>query len=188
MSICFPLSWSMSNQKIKAIIAGIWIVSSLVTAPWLLYFTIIPFEQENGRQIATCVESWPSKQLEKTYFILANLILMFVLPATLMILCHLATAIALSRQTVVGASSQVQRKRLQLINRSKMNSLRMSTMVFILFLLAWLPLYSVVARIKLVDRELTMNNDWLLICFIPFAQWFVWLSTLIQSRISCTNN
>lgn len=161
----------MSHRATKLSIAGIWLFSSLVAMPWLFYFTIVPFQLADGRFVETCVESWPSKRMDTTYFLGANLVLMYLLPAILLIICHICISCALGRHNVLGDSRSEDDKQNLMIERSKLKSMRISTLVLVLFLSSWLPLYIVMARVKLISRELDLVEDWLIISMIPFAQW-----------------
>lgn len=93
-----------------------------------------------------CIEIWPSGLSGSLYFLLANLIACYILPMVLISLCYILIWIKVWNRSIPGDSKDTQMDRMQ--QKSKVKVVKMLVAVVILFVLSWLPLYIIFARIK----------------------------------------
>jgi len=160
------MGWHLSRRGARRTIAFIWIFSLCISLPWALYFKLVPYSLDS-RTIQVCTEDWPSERMGTIYFVCANLILLYLLPAALIILCYLGIWYKIERRNIPGAKGL---KIELLMQKSKLKVVKMMMVVVVIFLLSWLPLYLIFARIKLTE-ERSQWEDWLITKMMPLAQW-----------------
>lgn len=151
-------------------IACIWLFSMSVSLPWALFFALVPYPlPEDNRIIQVCAEDWPSERWGTMYFVCANLILLYLFPATVIILCYLGIWYKIERRNIPGDRPKGLKIEL-IMQKSKLKVVKMMMVVVVIFLLSWLPLYLIFARIKLVE-ERSPWEEWLIPKMMPLAQW-----------------
>jgi len=160
--------WHMSRRTARWVIFCIWLFSACISAPWAVFFTLVPYNYDTVT-IQVCAEDWPSERWGTLYFVCANLILLYVLPALVIILCYLGIWYKIECRNIPGDRPKGLKVEL-IIQRSKLKVVKMMMVVVVIFLLSWLPLYLIFARIKLVEEhspweEMLINN------IMPLAQW-----------------
>lgn len=121
------------------------------------------------QHVNVCAEDWPSERIGTFYFVLANLIFCYVLPAVIIILCYLAIWYKIQRRNIPG-DRPVGLKIELIMQKSRLKVVKMMMAVVIIFLLSWLPLYLIFARIKLV-KDHSEWEEWLIGTLMPLAQW-----------------
>lgn len=126
-------------------ILGIWVIALLSTIPWALFFELVPIFPE-APEVMLCLEIWPPGLDGALYFLLANLIACYLLPMVLITLCYVLIWIKVWKRSIPGDSKDAQMDRMQ--QKSKIKVVKMLIAVVILFVLSWLPLYIIFARIK----------------------------------------
>lgn len=126
-------------------ILGIWVIALLSTIPWALFFELVPIFPE-APEVMLCIEIWPPGLDGALYFLLANLIACYLLPMVLITLCYVLIWIKVWKRSIPGDSKDAQMDRMQ--QKSKIKVVKMLIAVVILFVLSWLPLYIIFARIK----------------------------------------
>lgn len=119
--------------------------------------------------INVCAEEWPSDRMGELYFIGANLILLYLLPALVIIICYLGIWYKIERRNIPGDRPQGLKIEL-IMQKSKLKVVKMMMVVVVSFLLSWLPLYLIWARIKLA-QDRSSWEDWLIPNLMPLAQW-----------------
>lgn len=123
----------------------------------------------NSMLIYVCAEDWPSERMGRLYFIGANLILLYLFPAIIIILCYLGIWLKIKRRNIPGDWPKGLKIEV-IMQKSKLKVFKMMMVVVVLFLLSWLPLYLIWTRIKLAD-ERSPWEDWLITNLMPLAQW-----------------
>lgn len=162
------MDWHMSRRAARWTIACIWLFSLCIALPWAIYFTLVPYQYEN-KTIQVCAEDWPSERMGTIYFVCANLFLLYLLPATVIILCYLGIWYKIIRRNIPG-DRPVGLKIELIMQKSKIKVIKMMVVVVVIFLLSWLPLYLIFARIKLVEDR-SQWEDWMINRVMPLAQW-----------------
>lgn len=124
----------------------IWVIALASTIPWALFFELVPLFPE-APDVLLCVEVWPPGMNGALYFLLANLVACYVVPMLLITLCYVLIWIKVWKRSIPGDSKDAQMDRMQ--QKSKIKVVKMLIAVVILFVLSWMPLYYIFARIKL---------------------------------------
>lgn len=154
----------------------IWIIALGSTIPWALFFDLVE-AFEDVPDIKICVEVWPPGTNGTLYFILANLIACYILPMLLISLCYFLIWMKVWRRSIPGDTKDAQMDRMQ--QKSKVKVVKMLVAVVILFVLSWLPLYVIFARIKF-GPPMTSEEEEIFQIATPIAQW-------LGSSNSCIN-
>ncbi|CAD7084671.1 unnamed protein product [Hermetia illucens] len=154
----------------------IWIIALGATIPWALFFDLVT-THPTAPGIVVCVEIWPPGTDGNLYFLLANLVACYLLPMALITLCYVLIWIKVWTRSIPGDSKDAQMDRMQ--QKSKVKVVKMLVAVVILFVLSWLPLYVIFARIKF-GGERSSQEDEILSIAAPIAQW-------LGSSNSCIN-
>lgn len=139
------------KRRARYIILGIWLIALGSTIPWILFFRLVPlFPPDAGAavpEVLLCMEVWPAGLNGSMYFLFANLVACYVLPMVLITLCYVLIWVKVSRRSIPGDTKDAQMDRMQ--QKSKIKVVKMLIVVVILFVLSWMPLYYIFARIKL---------------------------------------
>lgn len=154
-------------------ICCIWVVALSSLIPWALYFQQVPLSR--GSDIMMCIEVWPPGLDGTLYFLVANVFACYLVPMLLISLCYILIWIKVSKRSIPSDSKDAQMDRLQ--QKSKMKVVKMLIAVVILFVLSWLPLYLIFARIKFGKFS-----------FYHFEIWKKWTLKLNLCRCRQTGN
>lgn len=114
-----------------------------------------------------CLEVWPTNYSGNVYFIVANLLMCYLLPLVVITVCYL---LIWRRVFLRQPPGELQQSTDKIIQKSKVKVVKMLMMVIILFAFSWLPLYIIFTRIKL-GGPLAATEEWAIFMILPFAQW-----------------
>lgn len=123
---------------------------------------------KDAPDLELCLEVWPDYLDGNLYFLLGNLGLCYVVPMVAITLCYAMIWIKVWRRTIPTDNKDAQMERIQ--QKSKVKVVKMLVVVVILFVVSWLPLYAIFARIKLGGRLVSWEEDFLPVA-TPIAQW-----------------
>ncbi|XP_060833784.1 neuropeptide SIFamide receptor-like isoform X2 [Rhopalosiphum padi] len=163
LSICYPMN-PVGKGVCKRVVAIIWIISLTITMPWAIYFDLQPMEEGSDNQI--CLESWPTVESGNLYFVLANLVLCYMLPLTVIAVCYMFIWQKVSRRKVPG---EPMHNGANMVQRSKMKVITMIMYVVVLFAVSWLPLYVAFSLIKFWPLPPAVESY--TVASLPVAQW-----------------
>lgn len=166
----------ITKRRARLMILCIWIIALVSTIPWALFFDLVE-AFEDVPDIKICVEVWPPGTNGTLYFILANLVACYILPMLLISLCYILIWIKVWRRSIPGDTRDAQMDRMQ--QKSKVKVVKMLVAVVILFVLSWLPLYFIFARIKF-GGPMNSEEEEIFQIATPIAQW-------LGSSNSCIN-
>lgn len=169
LAICYPFKSSRIPIKVMAVL--IWTFSLIFASPWVLYFATVPVEELPD--VMYCTEVWPDESVGAAYFVVV-IVIYYIIPLLIITASYLSIYLKVRKRSIPGASESS--KNMNQINvmmtRSKIKTAKMMVIVIVIFVLSWLPLYCVFARIKLGGpveegsfQETFINN------FVPIAQW-----------------
>lgn len=139
----------------------------VITVPWLFFFDLVVV-YEDRPDVLLCLDTWPNPISEILYFIIGNLTFCYILPMLLISMCYILIWVKVSRRSIPTDTQDAQMERMQ--QKSKVKVVKMLIAVVIIFILSWLPLYAIFARIKL-GGQLQPWELGLLPYITPFAQW-----------------
>lgn len=176
------MGFHLSRRNARWTIAGIWAFSLSIALPWAIVFGLKDFEHQEyydtGQENYTlkgCQEIWPEGYSNSLYFIVANLIMLYLLPATIMLACYTGILIKLKYRSIPGDrpldETTGKDPKIELImNRSKLKVVKMMMVVMSIFLASWGPLYFIFYRIKVVNNMFLQESE-IMTALLPVAQW-----------------
>lgn len=168
LGICRNLrsSHALTRHQALMAISGIWVAAVFVMTPWILVFQI---RMEEG--VPYCVEIWPAEIYEKYFYIGCNLIFAYCLPFLLIVLANIKIWCKLSDSKWLESPAYVITGARD-YHRKTRNCVRKSlTLVTFVFLLSWLPLYSIATRVKLFSNFPIEETEMRILgIVIPLAQ------------------
>lgn len=175
-AILFPLGGGFTKRKARAIIVLIWCIACTLAMPWALYFEIIVPDPDNHPNMVFCLENWPASMDGDLYFLVGNLLFCYLLPLSLISVCYILIWVRVSYRQVPTDSAAAMQK---VHRKAKIGVLKMLIVVVLVFLLSWLPLYALFARVKLGSPLKAWEENVISIA-TPAAQW-------LGSSNSCIN-
>ena len=171
LAISFPLKRQLQITKKKAqiVILILWIWAATLALPWLLFFDL-SHADEVRPSLIFCVESWPDGTDGNAYFVLANLLLFYLLPRGIISLCYFFIWLRVWRRPLPDDSAV---SRVELIHqRAKVSVLKMLIFVVALFTISWLPLHAIFLRLKFGPHVIEGSvEESVLDLALPVAQW-----------------
>jgi hypothetical protein len=167
LAIWYPLKCQITKRRARILILIIWMIALTTTIPWALFFDLVSIFHNNP-DIQLCLEVWPPGLDGDLYFLLANLLLCYVMPTIMISLCYILIWVRVARRHIPSDTKDAQIERMQ--QKSKVKVVKMLVAVVILFVLSWLPLYAIFARIKL-GGDLSEWEEEILPIATPIAQW-----------------
>nr|XP_037270457.1 neuropeptide SIFamide receptor-like [Rhipicephalus microplus] len=169
-AICYPMKRQISLRTCRVVIAIIWAFSLTITLPWTFFFRLMPMLSDSETTLQVCREDWPSEGMGVLYFIVANLVLCYLLPLCVITLCYVFIWLKVWRRRPPGETHDFGVE--NIIQRSKIKVAKMLLVVVVVFAISWLPLYAIFARLKmgepLADGSLEQS---LIEVAAPVAQW-----------------
>lgn len=160
------MKWQITSRVCRLIIIVIWIVSFLITLPWAIYFTLAPIDRSPHYQV--CKEDWPGAEHDLVFFVVANLILCYLLPLLIISICYILIWIKVWTRKLPGETRDHCMD--IMIYKSKIKVVKMLMAVVIMFALSWMPLYAIFLRVKgggpIGEREMRVVE-----IAIPLVQW-----------------
>ncbi|XP_054711029.1 neuropeptide SIFamide receptor-like, partial [Uloborus diversus] len=169
LAICLPMRYQMTSHSCRCVIATIWAFSAIVAFPWIIVFNLIFFgKTSDNEDLYVCREVWPTERMGNAYFIVANLILCYLLPLFVIMVCYSFIWIRVWKRKTPGEGEHNN----GMIQKSRIKVIKMLFTVVLVFMGSWFPLYAIFTRIKV--GEPYQENSWeesIIQLLAPFAQW-----------------
>ncbi|KAG8185439.1 hypothetical protein JTE90_022370 [Oedothorax gibbosus] len=145
LAICYPMTLQITTRGCRIIIAAIWIFSLSLSLPWTVYFQLVSIGKSSyGDPLYVCREVWPTEQMGTVYFLVANLVICYLLPLLVFLVCYGSIWYRLCSRVLPGEGAHNN----LLAKRSKIKVIKMLFLVVTVFMISWLPLYAVFIRVK----------------------------------------
>ncbi|XP_063589343.1 neuropeptide SIFamide receptor-like [Penaeus indicus] len=176
LAIWFPLRLQITTPRARAIIVLIWIMAVCSAVPYFVYFEMQQV-YDDLPDLKVCVEVWPNRRAERLYFLIAHLLFCYLLPLALISFFYIMIWFRVAHRNIPGDTRDAAIQEMQ--QRSKVKVIKMLVVVVIIFMLSWLPLYTIFARIKL-GQDLDEDERAVLAIMAPVSQW-------LGSSNSCIN-
>lgn len=167
LAIWWPLKCQITKRRARIMIIFIWFIALTTTIPWAIFFDLVVIFSD-APDVQLCIEVWPDSMNGALYFLIANMVFCYILPMILITLCYVLIWIKVWRRHIPTDTKDAQMERMQ--QKSKVKVVKMLVAVVILFVLSWLPLYVIFARIKL-GGDIESWEEEILPIATPIAQW-----------------
>ncbi|XP_012258758.1 neuropeptide SIFamide receptor [Athalia rosae] len=176
LAIWWPLKCQITKRRARMMIVVIWFIGLTTTLPWLIFFDLVVIF-DFAPDVQLCLEVWPEPLDGSLFFLVGNMMLCYVLPMILISMCYVLIWIKVWKRHIPNDTKDAQMERIQ--QKSKVKVVKMLVVVVILFVLSWLPLYMIFARIKL-GGQIDEWEEEIIQTATPIAQW-------LGSSNSCIN-
>ncbi|EEZ97714.1 neuropeptide SIFamide receptor [Tribolium castaneum] len=167
LAIWWPLKCQITKKRARLMIVIIWFIALTTTIPWAIFFDLVAVFND-APDVQLCIEVWPANMDGALYFLIANMVFCYILPMILITMCYVLIWIKVWRRHIPTDTKDAQMERMQ--QKSKVKVVKMLVAVVILFILSWLPLYVIFARIKFGGHIEAWEEEILPIA-TPIAQW-----------------
>ncbi|XP_058984071.1 tachykinin-like peptides receptor 86C isoform X2 [Musca domestica] len=139
IAIVHPLKRRTSRRKVRIILALIWILSCILSAPCLLYSNTMTKRYYNGKQRTVCYMLWPDGRyptsiLDYVYNIII-LVITYGIPMIVMLICYTLMGRVLWGSRSIGETTERQMESM----KSKRKVVRMFIAIVSIFAICWLP-------------------------------------------------
>lgn len=169
LAICYPMQCQIMSRGCRCIIAAIWIFSFTITIPWTIYFRLMSIGRTNDNNtLYVCREIWPTERMGTIYFLIANLVVCYLLPLSVILLCYVFIWLRVWKRKMPGEGEHNN----GVIHRSKVKVIKMLFVVVLVFMISWLPLYAIFTKIKVGEPYQDNSLEEIVIqVSAPIAQW-----------------
>ena len=181
LAIFYPQTSRISVRTAFIMIGVIWLLPMCIFIPWLVVYTqkVYPI---GSYRFVQCTADWRSMDIRKMYTLGAVFLTCYLIPLLFICVFYLLIGVRVWKRNVRGIrGSRAERN----INKSKTRILSMLVVVFVMFALSWLPLYSIELRI-LFGKTPDVNEKVLLRNYLmPIAQWLGASNSCVNPFIYC---
>ena len=132
----------LTRKCARIIIMFIWLAAAGIMTPWAVYYQQQEYISTPLQTIYICGQFWPSKQLEKGYFLGVIFLSCYTIPLVLISGCYIFIGWKVWHRNAPGVHTSS-----SVIYRSKVRAVKMLMVVVILFAFSWLPVYAINMRI-----------------------------------------
>ncbi|NXL89927.1 GPR19 protein, partial [Alectura lathami] len=130
-TIVYPLSFKVSREKAKKMIAASWIFDAAFVSPVFFFYG----SSEDDHCNFFLPGSW-----EGAIYSVIHLLVVFLIPSTLIVLFYQKVIKYIWR---IGTDGRTVRRTMNIVPRTKVKTIKMFLMLNLVFLLSWLPFYVV---------------------------------------------
>lgn len=175
LTIFCDRSRRLTQRQAAVLIVVVWLMSCVIFAPWLSVYHLTTFNV-TGFSYVQCHVLYPSPALRQVMSWVI-LLINYILPLLFIALCYSLIGMKVWRRKVGGleAHSRAQRA----LARSKARTLAMLFVVFVVFALCWLPLYTIQMWVLMGGSPKSVSH------VLPFAQWLGAANSCANPFIYC---
>nr|XP_060634086.1 probable G-protein coupled receptor 19 [Anolis sagrei ordinatus] len=130
-TIVYPLSFKVSREKAKKMIAASWIFNAALVSPAFFFF---------GSSWDSHCSFFPPHSWDGAIYSVIHLFVAFLIPSVLIILFYQKIIKYIWR---IGTDGRTVRRTMNIVPRTKVKTIKMFLMLNLFFLLSWLPFYVV---------------------------------------------
>ncbi|XP_062991277.1 neuropeptide FF receptor 2 [Elgaria multicarinata webbii] len=186
-SIVYPFKQKLTVWTAVVIIAVIWVLAIAIMCPSAVmlkveeekHFRVMLGYGNKTSPIYWCREDWPNQDMRKIYttVLFANI---YLAPLSLIVIMYARIGITLFSIAVPAAGKQGQER--HSVYKKKLKVIKMLLIVALLFILSWLPLWTLAMLSDYAD----LNEEQLRIINIyiyPFAHWLAFFNSSVNPII-----
>ncbi|KAG8515143.1 Neuropeptide FF receptor 2, partial [Galemys pyrenaicus] len=185
--VIYPFKPKLTIKTAFVIIVIIWVLAVAIMSPSAImlhiqeekYYRVKLNSQNKTSPVYWCREDWPNQEMRKVYttVLFANI---YLAPLSLIVIMYGRMGISLCKMTVphTGKHSQEQWH----VAKKKQKVIKMLLIVALLFILSWLPLWTLMMLSDYADlssNELRIIN----IYIYPFAHWLAFCNSSVNPII-----
>uniref|UniRef100_A0A8C0RZ44 Neuropeptide FF receptor 2 n=1 Tax=Canis lupus familiaris TaxID=9615 RepID=A0A8C0RZ44_CANLF len=186
--VVYPFKPKLTIKAAFIIIVIIWVLTIVIMSPSAImlhvqeekYYQVRLNSQNKTSPVYWCQEDWPNQEMRKIYTIVlfANI---YLAPLSLIVIMYGRIGISLFKMTVPHIGKQ-NKEQWHMVSKKKQKVIKMLLIVALLFVLSWLPLWTLMMLSDYADlslNELRVIN----IYIYPFAHWLAFCNSSINPII-----
>ncbi|XP_053260472.1 neuropeptide FF receptor 2 [Podarcis raffonei] len=186
-SIVYPFKQKLTIWTAVVIIVVIWVLAIAIMCPSAVmlkveesrHFRVLLGYGNRTSPIYWCREDWPNQDMRKIYttVLFANI---YLAPLSLIVIMYARIGITLFNTSLPASGKQGQER--HSVCRKKLKVIKMLIIVALLFILSWLPLWTLAMLSDYAD----LNEEQLQVINIyiyPFAHWLAFFNSSINPII-----
>ncbi|KAH0615759.1 hypothetical protein JD844_026218 [Phrynosoma platyrhinos] len=186
-SIVYPFKQKLTVWTAVVIIAIIWVLAIAIMCPSAVmlkveeekHFRVVLGDGNKTSPIYWCREDWPNQDMRKVYttVLFANI---YLAPLSLIVIMYARIGITLFNTSLLACGKQGQER--HSVQKKKLKVIKMLIIVALLFILSWLPLWTLAMLSDYADlseEQLQIIN----IYVYPFAHWLAFFNSSINPII-----
>ncbi|KAF6372179.1 neuropeptide FF receptor 2 [Rhinolophus ferrumequinum] len=186
--VIYPFKPKLTIKTALVTIVIIWVLAIAIMSPSVImldvqeekYYRVRLNSQNKTIPVYWCREDWPSMEMRKIYttVLFASI---YLAPLSFIVIMYGRIGISLFRMTVPHTGKQNQ-EQWQMVSKKKQKVIKMLLVVALLFILSWLPLWTLMMLSDYADlspSELQLIN----IYIYPFAHWLAFCNSSINPII-----
>lgn len=167
----YPLSFRGNPKRTLALILVTWVLSFIMTSPFLSIMTHI----NHGQDKASCYQNWPSKLASRAYYTFIYVTLYFI-PLALMAFMYALISMTLRKQPLAIFADKNEAQRKQFNARKRMSLLVI--VIVIAFFICWSP-WNIIEFV-----ENARDNPWDNPKVLPTVKNYAMLGTILSSAVN----
>ncbi|RXM33803.1 Neuropeptide FF receptor 1 [Acipenser ruthenus] len=186
--IVYPFRQKLTLKKAIVTIAVIWGLAVIIMCPSVVTLTVsrdeYHFMVDNYKTtypLYTCWEAWPNQEMRKIYTtVLFSHI--YLVPLTLIVIMYARIAIKLYKSSAPTWDAHSEDQDGRRVSKKKIKVINMLLIVALLFMLSWLPLWTLMLLSdygKLTSSQLNLITVYL----FPFAHWLAFFNSSVNPII-----
>ncbi|XP_042324724.1 neuropeptide FF receptor 2 isoform X2 [Sceloporus undulatus] len=186
-SIVYPFKQKLTIWTAVVIIVIIWVLAIAIMCPSAVmlkveeekHFRVVLDDGNKTSPIYWCREDWPNQDMRKIYttVLFANI---YLAPLSLIVIMYARIGITLFNTSLLACGKQGQER--HSVQKKKLKVIKMLIIVALLFILSWLPLWTLAMLSDYAD----LSEDQLQIINIyvyPFAHWLAFFNSSMNPII-----
>ncbi|XP_040823218.1 neuropeptide FF receptor 2 [Ochotona curzoniae] len=185
--VVYPFKPKITVKTAFVIIVIIWVLAVTIMSPSAVmlqvreerYFRVRLSSQNQTSPVYWCWEAWPNPEMRKVYTTVLFATI-YLAPLSLMVIMYGRIGVSLFKATVPHPGQHIQEH--SQVSRKKQKVIKMLLTVALLFILSWLPLWTLMMLsdyAELSPSELRVIN----IYIYPFAHWLAFCNSSINPII-----
>lgn len=187
-SVVYPFKAKLTVKTAFVIIVIIWCLAITIMFPSAImlhveeekYYRVKLNFQNKSSPVYWCREEWPNQEMRKIYttILFANI---YLAPLSLIVVMYGRIGISLCSSTEINKGKQNQ-QRCHVVSKKKQKVIKMLLIVALLFILSWLPLWTLMMLSDYADlspNQLRIIN----IYIYPFAHWLAFCNSSVNPII-----
>ncbi|XP_055967141.1 neuropeptide FF receptor 2 [Sorex fumeus] len=187
-SVVYPFKPKLTVKTAFVIIMIIWFLAITIMFPSAImlhvqeerYYRVKLSSQNKTSPVYWCREEWPNQEMRKIYttVLFANI---YLAPLSLIVVMYGRIGVSLCKRAEADRGKQSQ-ERCHVVSKKKQKVIKMLLIVALLFILSWLPLWTLMMLSDYADLapdELRIIN----IYIYPFAHWLAFCNSSVNPII-----
>ncbi|XP_003414107.1 neuropeptide FF receptor 2 [Loxodonta africana] len=186
--VVYPFKPKLTIKTAFVIIVIIWVLAITIMSPSAVmlhvqeekYYRVRLNSQGKTSPVYWCREDWPNQEMRKIYttVLFANI---YLAPLSLIVIMYGRIGISLFKTPVPHTGKQNQ-EQWRAVSKKKQKVIKMLLIVALLFILSWLPLWTLMMLSDYAD--LSPNELYVINIYIyPFAHWLAFCNSSVNPII-----